>query len=71
MLIVLPPELSAINAARDESGIERSTAIVARAFPKKSKIITAVRKSPIDAFGDEIFYGDTHELRLIEDDVRF
>ena len=47
LLMELPPSESAMNAASAESGMEKKTASVARMLPRKIRIITDVRNSPI------------------------
>jgi len=47
VLIELPPKLRPRNVARQDTGIEIKTAIVARTFLRKRKIIKAVKHSPM------------------------
>ena len=46
-LIVLSPSDSAMNVTSAERGIERNTAAVARMLPRKIRIISPVKISPI------------------------
>ena len=45
-LTVLPVRLSAMKAPSTDSGMEKSTATVARMLPRKIRIMTAVRIRP-------------------------
>ena len=47
LLMELPPSDSAMNAASAESGMEKNTATVARMLPRKIRIMSEVRNSPM------------------------
>ena len=70
MLLIEPPPIdSAMNAASAESGIEKNTATVARMLPRKTRIISEVRNSPMRAFVQQRLDRRLHEYRLIEHHV--
>ena len=50
--------------------MEKNTATVARMLPRKIRIISEVRNSPMRAFVQQRLDGGLDELRLIEDDLR-
>ena len=58
-----------MKVASAESGMEKKTATVARMLPRKTRIITDVRNSPMRALVQQRLDRRLHELRLVEDDI--